>query len=1119
MSGIPQRPTGITLFAIMAICVWLSPQSTAQTTVVNYDSRWKIAIPAADPGVGWRGGNEPFNDSNWSIGRGLFGFETASLPEPGLLTPFGTAFSSHMVYLLRTTFIYDGPTTNARVSIDGIVDDGVTYYLNGQRIGSWQHTPGVWNNAAAAPGVENATETFNSVNAPAIGLIKGVNVLAAEVHQKGPENSDMVFGARMRILLPSLSSSDWRMQHFETTSNSDIAADPADPDGDGLANIVEYVLSTNPSQRTSKWATTKVEGSNFVMQYARRKAALDEVECSVVSATSITGPWSNIGISEQITNDDGSTQFVKAAAPLNGANLMFLKLQVRRLGVPVAPAAVIASVYSSSETDVSWSDSAGETAYRLERKSSGGVFSLVTTLPANTTTFRDTGLADGSTYIYRLIATNSLGDSAPSPEASVTVGPLRLAVGAMTPAATAVSVNFSASVNGSPASYFWNFGDGTTFTTSEGSVSHAYAQPGHFQIIVRATRGFESDTVAFTQTVHWPLTSNRPTSSSPIIIDQTLNRVWNVNPDSNTVTAIDAVSLVKQFEKPTGTNPRNLAQAPDGNIWVVNLKSATISVLARETGELVNTITLPRASQPFGVVFSPDGNSAYISLEGSGRLLRINPVTRQITGNIEIGSTPRALAVSQDSQRILVTRFISPVDKGQVTEINAATLSVSRVFNLDQDTTASDGDSAARGVPNYLAAISISPDGRRAWVASKKDNTLRGTFRDGRALTFESSVRTITSQLDLLNNSEAAVDRIDYNDRDSASAVQFSPAGDYVFVALQGSNSIAVRDAYSRASVSAVDTGFAPQGLAMTADGSRLFVHNFMSRSVRAYNTSGFISNSNFTLIPLATIPTVASETLSPQVLLGKQIFYNAKDARMNRDGYISCASCHIDGREDGRVWDFTDRGEGLRNTTTLLGKSGMGHGRVHWTGNFDEIQDFENDIRNSFGGTGFMTGAQFATGTRSATLGDPKAGVSPELDALAAYVSSLVATEPSPYRNTDHSLTTEALAGQAIFQQLNCVSCHSGVNFTDSASGLLHNVGTLQFSSGKRMGSALTGIDTPTLRGLWSTAPYLHDGSAPTLMDVLTRAAAEPGNRHGDVKTLTLVQREELIAYLKQIE
>ena len=71
---------------------------------------------------------------------------------------------------------------------------------------------------------------------------------------------------------------------------------------------------------------------------------------------------------------------------------------------------------------------------------------------------------------------------------------------------------------------------------------------------------------------------------------------------------------------------------------------------------------------------------------------------------------------------------------------------------------------------------------------------------------------------------------------------------------------------------------------------------------------------------------TVDNETLAPDVLLGKQIFYNADDPRMNEDGYLSCASCHLDGDQDGQIWDFTQRGDGLRNTISLKGRAGMGH-------------------------------------------------------------------------------------------------------------------------------------------------------------------------------------------------
>ena len=138
----------------------------------------------------------------------------------------------------------------------------------------------------------------------------------------------------------------------------------------------------------------------------------------------------------------------------------------------------------------------------------------------------------------------------------------------------------------------------------------------------------------------------------------------------------------------------------------------------------------------------------------------------------------------------------------------------------------------------------------------------------------------------------------------------------------------------------------------------------------------------------------------------------------MTQHGYICCASCHLDGFEDGRVWDFTDRGEGLRNTTSLLGKRGVGQGRLHWSANFDEVQDFEHDIRNAFNGTGFMCRRRLHDRHAEHPLGDPKAGVSRELDDLAAYVTSLDRVRPSPFRAPDGALTARRPGGPRIFAQ-----------------------------------------------------------------------------------------------------
>ena len=520
------------------------------------------------------------------------------------------------------------------------------------------------------------------------------------------------------------------------------------------------------------------------------------------------------------------------------------------------------------------------------------------------------------------------------------------------PSTPGAAVTFDvASVSGTgPFQYSWDFGDGSppTAFSSSSQATHTYVEPGHYSALVTVTNGSISSTDSMIQTVHSPVTATRPTRSSTLLLDEARSRVWNVNADNDTVTGVDAITMSKGPEIEVGQHPRTLAQAPDESIWVVCQDDATIRVLDPQTGASLQTINLPAASAPYGLAFAPDGSAAYVTLRAKGQLAKLDPVSRTLLGTTPVGPDPKGIAVSADSSRIFVTRFISgsvpppigavgpttfapsgpgtasitpttfnaPIDPvAEIYEVSAATFSKKRSIALRMDE-GPDSERSGRGLPNYISSLAISPDGSRLWVPSKKDNILRGTFRDGQPLNFESTVRTIASQVDLATTEEVALARIDFNDRDMAFALEFSPLGDYAFIAIQGSNAIDVRDVYTGAVVAGFDgTGLAPQGLVMASDGSTLYVHNFMSRSVSAFDVSGVTSSTNFAIPKIGEVTTVANETLSASELRGKQIFYNAADPRMNQDGYISCASCHPDGGHDGQVWDFTDRGEGVRNT------------------------------------------------------------------------------------------------------------------------------------------------------------------------------------------------------------
>ncbi|HXU03651.1 MAG TPA: hypothetical protein VN903_21950, partial [Polyangia bacterium] len=499
--------------------------------------------------------------------------------------------------------------------------------------------------------------------------------------------------------------------------------------------------------------------------------------------------------------------------------------------------------------------------------------------------------------------------------------------------------------------------------------------------------------------------------------------------------------------------------------------------------------------------------------------LKLDLRTGDVLGELDVGPKSRGIAVSHDGKDVYVTRFVSPDSGGEVVKVDAAAMTLAKRIVLKLDAETIDDDQKSRGVPNFLFSIALTPDGRQAWIPGKKDNILRGKLRDGQDLTHDTIVRPLTAIVDLTMAQEIYDSRIDLDNRSMPMHVEFSPYGNFAILTLGFSNRIEVRDVNLPTQVfSAIaDVGTFPRA-SVLAPNKRLFVQGALSRDVLVYDMSALLDDFDGSTPPLlVTIPAVTAEKLAPQILAGKKIFHDASDIRMDDEGYISCGSCHFEGIDDGRVYDFSTRGEGLRNTIALLGRKGTGQGRLNWTATLDEIQDFEHEIRELFGGKGFLPDDVFHVGTRDQPLGDPKAGLNADLDALAAYVASLDHVNPSPFRNPDGSLTADGVAGKTLFAKLGCDFCHGGPDFTDSARGLLHDVGTITRLSGQHAGGPLLGFDAPTLLGVWETPPYLHDGSAATLRDVLTTKNA--GDQHGYVSALSSQQVDQLVAYVSQID
>jgi len=651
----------------------------------------------------------------------------------------------------------------------------------------------------------------------------------------------------------------------------------------------------------------------------------------------------------------------------------------------------------------------------------------------------------------------------------------------------------------SPSNYAWNFGDSSQeVNTMIGIAKHTFQKPGRYLVIVTATDSFgRRISHEFSQLIYQPTTGKPAKNSTPIVLDAREFLLWNVNYDHHSVTATHTHNLKQKAYIPVGQGPTSLQFNKDELLWVVNQQSATVSIIDPFIFQLVKTLQLPKNSQPFGIAF--DDEFAYITLEAIAQVLVIQLTPLKILKRIPVHAHPRHIAYLPHKKQLYISHFITPPlesekpnerarkktplenQGGIISVISAQTHTIKKIITL-HPSTYHDSEHSARGVPNYLGALSIAPEGTSAWVPGKQDNIFRGLYRDGQPLTHDTTIRSISAHIDLTTLEEKFDHRMDHDNAGVPTYALQDPSGSIMFIAFEGSQEIETVDLYTQQPLFRFQVEQMPIGMVMSQNYSRLFVLNELSRSITAHDTQNFFSGKSEPIPLVARTSTIPKETLPAILLKGKQLFHDAKDERLSQEQYLSCASCHHQGTQDGRVWDFSSLGEGLRNTISLIGK-GQGHGLWHWSANFDEIQDFETPIRTLAGGLGLMKTTDYQKTAHP--FGQKKQGKSSDLDALAAYVHSLNLYTPSPYQD-DPKTQEMAIQGKKLFNKYRCASCHLGKNFTNSDQLKLFNIGTVLPSSGHRLGGKLSGIDTPTLHQLWNTAPYLHNGMAHRLEEAI---------------------------------
>lgn len=201
---------------------------------------------------------------------------------------------------------------------------------------------------------------------------------------------------------------------------------------------------------------------------------------------------------------------------------------------------------------------------------------------------------------------------------------------------------------------------------------------------------------------------------------------------------------------------------------------------------------------------------------------------------------------------------------------------------------------------------------------------------------------------------------------------------------------------------------------------------------------------------PKARVQSLGRSMMTTSEGRGEAYFH---DATLSFQNWQSCASCHpSSARVDGLNWDLLNDGAGnMKQTKSLL--------YTH------------------------KTPPAMVTGVRESAYLAVRSGFkyilfTPSVEDICSdidnYLLSLEAL-PSPHL-VDGKLSDDAIKGKALFDR-GCSSCHSGEYYTDMS---FHRV---EWSVGSERDKPM---DTPSLRELWRTAPYLYDGRAATIREVI---------------------------------
>ncbi len=529
-----------------------------------------------------------------------------------------------------------------------------------------------------------------------------------------------------------------------------------------------------------------------------------------------------------------------------------------------------------------------------------------------------------------------------------------------------------------------------------------------------------------------------------------------------------------------------LAFDPTANLaYVADRMGDRIVVVKVEATKLSIERTIKTAIEPYGVALTPDKKTLLVTHVADRAVVAFDTASGKETWRAALGREPRGIAVSADGARALVAYLVT----GTVDQIDLETKSLipSRVA---LSTTASPsprrgrrggagegGEAFARGsfaVMFMGASQAVVPFQRETPVQIAGGSERTGSYGGG----FEPPVTHQVAFLGLDGDTarQATLGIAQHQPR----ALAWDSTRDALYIAGLGNDTVLQIKNASQASLAegltvSVKNGATkcgPDGLAVSASGD-LLVWCAFTRTIERVDVvddKGVLSLAGAAKVAVG--PALLPSRMTEQQHAGFVVFHSSESAVSTR-GAMACSTCHPDNRADGLSWRI-DKHE--LQTPVLAGRM-VGTHPYKWDGGDKDLKTSLAMTMKRLGGFGLEA---------------------KQAEALQAYVEAM------PNVRAPARPGVMVVRGKTLFDsaQLGCRTCHDGATYSDNAQHKLS--GTLAES------------DTPSLLGLHASAPYYHDGSAPTLESLLRDRAGVHGM--ADLSKLTDAQVADLTAFLETL-